>query len=196
MKVIGLTGGIATGKSAVSKMLQEKGYEVIDADVVVRRLQAVGSPLLAKIVAEFGDGVLALDGSLNRRALGQIVFKNTDARKRLEAVMHPAVRAEFEAQIARSTSDVLFLDVPLLFEAGFDALTTTNLVIRASKENQLQRQMLRDGLTRAQAQARMDSQMAMSEKVTRADFVIDNDGDLRGLEEKVQRFLGEILMEG
>jgi len=189
MKVMGLTGGIATGKSTVSQLLIDRGYEVIDADAVVHELQAAGSPILAKIAAEFGDSVLLGCGSLDRRALGQIIFNDTGARHKLEALMHPAVRAEFERRIDQSTSDVLFLDVPLLFEAGFDVLTTVNLVISASQENQLQRLMERDGMTESQAQARIRSQMPMSEKVARGDVVIENDGDLDELEENVEQFL-------
>jgi dephospho-CoA kinase len=193
MKIIGLTGGIATGKSSVSRLLRKYGYEVIDADAVVHDLQEVGSPILAKIADEFGDFLFASDGSLDRGVLGQIIFENADARSRLEAIMHPAVRAEFERRIAKSNVNVLFLDVPLLFEAGFTDLTTLNLVISASKKNQLQRLMKRDGYTLSQAQARIDSQMPLSAKIARADFVIDNNGDLCELEENVKRFLGEIL---
>lgn len=193
IKIIGITGGIATGKSYVSKFLQKLGYELIDADVVVRELQSLGSPILAKIVAEFGEQVLCTDGHLDREALGQIVFNDIDARHRLEGIMHPAVRSEFERLISESKSDVLFLDVPLLFEAGFDDLTTFNLVINATRVNQLQRLMKRDGLSEQQAQARIDSQMPMSEKIARGDFVIDNDGDFYELEEKVEQFLKEIV---
>lgn len=193
MKIIGITGGIATGKSSVSRLLQKHGLKVIDADVVVRGLQGVGNPVLAEIVAEFGEQVLCADGSLDRCALGQIVFDDIDARQRLEVIMHPAVRAEFENRISKTTSDVLFLDVPLLFEAGFDGLTTVDLVINATRINQLQRLMKRDGLSSSQAHARIDLQMPMSEKIARADFVIDNDGDFYELEEKVEQFLREII---
>ena len=189
MKIIGLTGSIATGKSSVSKYLQKRGYEILDADQVVHGLQAAGSPTLAKIAAVFGDVVLGDDGSLNRQVLGQIIFEDAAARHRLEAIMHPMVRAEFERKIDASKADVLFLDVPLLFEAGFDDMTTVTLVISSSTNNQLQRLMKRDGLTKPEAQARIDSQMPMSEKVARADFVIDNNGDLCELEENVEQFL-------
>jgi len=193
MKIIGLTGGIATGKSTASKMLQELGYEVIDADTIVHELQAIGSSLLFEIANAFGSTVLHEDGSLNRGELGKMIFGNADARSKLDAIVHPAVRVEFEDRIRKSKVDVLFLDVPLLFEAGFDDMTDVNLVIRASKQMQLLRLKMRDGLTEQEAQARINSQMPMSEKVARGDFVIDNNGKMCELEEKIEKFLGEIL---
>lgn len=192
MKIVGITGGIATGKSYVSKFLKRLGYEVIDADLVVQALQSVGSPILLKIVAEFGEGILCTDGRLDRGALAQIIFDDGDARNRLEKIVHPAVRTEFERLICEAKSEVLFLDVPLLFEAGFDDLTTVNLVIAASEKNQLQRLMQRNGLGKQQAQARIYSQMPLSQKVARGDFVINNDGDFCELEDKVVQFLQKL----
>ena len=193
MKIIGLTGGIATGKSTVSKMLRKSGYEVIDADAIVHELQATGSPLLLAIANAFGPTILHEDGSLNRGKLGKIIFDNTDARAQLDAIVHPAVRAKFEERIRSSKADVLFLDIPLLFEAGFDDLTDANLVIRASEKMQLKRLKIRDALTGQEAQARIRSQMPMGKKVERADFVIDNNGGMHQLEENVEKFLSEIL---
>jgi len=193
MKIIGLTGGIATGKSTVKQMLQKRGYEVIDADAVVHELQAIGSPLLAEIVNEFGTTVLHDDGSLNRGELGKMIFANAKARAKLNKIMHPAVRASFEKRIQNSKADVLFLDVPLLFEAGFDNMTDINLVISALEDVQLKRLMLRNGLSETEAQARIQSQMTMEEKIARADFVINNSGEIHELEENVDEFLGEIL---
>ena len=196
MKIIGLPGSIATGKSTVSKMLAQRGYEIIDADAVVRELQAKGSPLLSEIVKAFGPTVLHKDGSLNRGELGKIIFSSESARAKLDKIVHPAVRAEFERRIQKSKAEILFLDVPLLFEAGFDDMTAANLVIRASGKKQLKRLMLRDGFSKEEAQARISSQMAMCEKVARADFVIDNSGDLCELEKSVDKVLGEIKRSG
>jgi len=192
MKIIGLTGGIATGKSTVSKMLEARGYEIIDADAIVHELQAAGSPLLLQIINAFGSTVLHHDGNLNRGELGKLIFNNADARGKLDAIVHPAVRAEFQRRIQCSKALVLFLDVPLLFEAGFDDMTDVNLVIKASEEVQLLRLKMRDGLIEEEAQERIRSQMPMCEKVARADFVIDNSGEIRELEEHVDKFLGEI----
>ena len=193
MKIIGLTGGIATGKSSVSKLLKKRGFQVIDADAVVHELQAIGSSLLSEITKAFGSTVLHDDGSLNRGELGKIAFGNAKNRARLEAMVHPAVRAEFEREIRQSKAEVLFLDVPLLFESGFDDMTAVNLVISASREIQLKRLEERDGLTEQEAHARIDSQMSMCEKVARADFVIDNSGTLCELEENVEKFISSVL---
>jgi len=192
MKIIGLTGGIATGKSTVSKMLIERGYSIIDADAVVHELQAKGSPLLCEIVNEFGSTILHNDGSLNRGELGKIIFGNVDARAKLDGIVHPAVRTEFESRIQMSKDDVLFLDVPLLFEAAFDDMTDMNLVISAKEEVQLARLLMRDGLLKKEAQARISSQMTMSDKIARADFVIDNSGRVCELVKKVDGFLDEL----
>ena len=196
MKIIGLTGSIATGKSTVSQMLKKRGYEVIDADAVVHELQAPRSLLLNQIVKTFGPTTLHNDGSLNREELGKMIFSNAKARAKLDAIIHPLVRAEFERRIQLSQADVLFLDVPLLFEAGFDDMTAANLVISASESVQLMRLQARNGYSEEEALARIGSQMPMGEKVARADFVIDNSGDLCELEESVEKFLGEIKKSG
>jgi len=193
VKVIGLTGGIATGKSTVSKWLQKRGFQVIDADQIVHELQSIGSPMLASIAAEFGKSVICADGSLDRKTLGQIIFNDPNARHKLEAIMHPAVRAECNEQIAQSQANVLFLDVPLLFEAGFDDLADVTVVVSATEQTQLQRLMKRDELSFDQAQERIHSQMPIAEKSRRANFVIDNNGNLCELEENIERFLGEII---
>lgn len=195
MKIIGLTGGIATGKSAVSTILSKKGYQVLDADAVVRQLQVAGSPLLNEMAKAFGTTILNEDGSLNRTKLGGMIFSDEKKRAMLDNLVHPAVRAEFERQIQLAKTDMLFLDVPLLFEAGFDDLADITLVVKASTKRQLERLMLRDGSSERDAQARIDSQMAMNEKVKLADFVIDNEGDLYELAENVERFCENIRGE-
>lgn len=195
MKIIGLTGGIATGKSTVSKMLVERGYEVIDADVVARELQVKGSPLLSELVSVFGSTILAEDGNLIRGKLGSIIFTDDKARSKVDDIFRPAIRAEFERRIAQSQQEILFLDVPLLFEAGFDELTTENLVISLSYQKQLERLMNRNDLTKFEAEARINAQMPMVEKVVRADYVIDNDGNLQDLLKQVEKFLGGMTHE-
>jgi len=195
MKIIGLTGGIATGKSTVSKMLVERGFEVIDADAVVKELQVAGSPLLTEITKAFGSTTLGEDGNLKRAELAKIIFMDEEARNELNAIVHPVVRAEFERRIARSQAEILFLDVPLLFETGFSDMTDANLVINASESTQYKRLKQRDGLTRNEIYARIRSQMSLSEKTEWADYVIDNDGDFRELEEQVEKFLGGMTNE-
>ena len=189
MKIIGLTGGIATGKSTVSKMLVERGFEVIDADVVARELQAKGGPVLLELTKTFGATILDADGNLDRAKLGNIVFGSESKRLLLNEVMHPAIKAEFGRTISQVSAEVVFLDVPLLFEAGFDSLTHENLVISVAKEKQLERLVARNNLTQAEAEARINAQMPLAEKVARADYVIDNNGTIEDLLKQIENFL-------
>ena len=186
-KTLGLTGGIGSGKSTVSRMLAELGAVVIDADAIVHELQAPGTPLLAEIVAEFGDAILTDTGALDRKALGAIVFADPDARARLGAIVHPAVGAEMarRTQAARDAGVALIvLDIPLLFE-GRKAGTGTaarmgydqTLLVWVPATVQRERTVARDGCTPAEAQARIDAQMPIDEKKALADHVIDNSGD-------------------
>lgn len=193
VKIIGLTGGIATGKSSVSNLLKKRNFQVIDADAVVHDLQQAGSSLLIEMTKAFGSTILHENGNLNRAKLSKIIFSSEKDRLRLERIVHPAVRAEFKRKIRESQAEVLFLDVPLLFESGFDDLTTVDLVISTSSEVQLERLKRRDFLTEQEAKNRISSQMPMHEKVMRADFVIDNNGTLCELEESVEKFLRDIL---
>jgi len=192
MKIVGLTGGIATGKSTVLELLIHRGYQVLDADVIVRELQAKGSPLLREVSQVFGSTILNADGSLNRAELSKMIFGDEKKRAILDQMVHPAVRAEFERKIKLAQSEVIFLDVPLLFEAKFDDLVDIILVIRASTEKQLERLMSRNNLSVMEARSRIDAQMPIDEKVKLADFVIDNDGDLCELEASVEHFLRAI----
>lgn len=189
MKVIGITGGIATGKSTASRYLAELGYTVIDADEVAKGLQSPGGIALKKIENIFGSDVLHKDGSLNRVALGELVFCNDQAREQLNNIMLPLIRTAFVTRIAKSQEEIIFLDVPLLFEAKFDELTTENLVISASQQMQLKRLMDRNDLSQADAKLRIEAQMQLSEKVARADYVIENDGSIIELIKQIENFL-------
>lgn len=192
MFIIGLTGGIATGKSTVSKMLRQHGFEILDADETVHNLQAKDALLLKTMVKTFGSTILKQDGTLNREALGKIIFNDAKKRAQLEAIIHPAVRADFKQKIQSAKTDILFLDVPLLFEAKFDDLTDANLVITTSKKLQLERLMLRDGLSIGVAQKKIEAQMPMKQKIAKADYVIENNQNLAQLKELVDKFIGEI----
>ncbi|MFS8639714.1 MAG: dephospho-CoA kinase [Symbiobacteriaceae bacterium] len=181
MRIIGLTGSIASGKSTVSAMLREIGAPVIDADAIVHDLQRPGTPVFEAIVREFGPAVLLPDGSLDRRALGQIVFADPDRRRALEAIVHPAVRAEIWRQVERHRRDgypAVVLDIPLLYESGWDRLVDEVWVVYVDPETQRARLMARSGLTPAEAEARIAAQMDLEEKAQRADRVIDNRGSL------------------
>jgi dephospho-CoA kinase len=193
--VFGLTGGIGSGKSRASALLRERGVPVVDADELAREAVAVGSPGLADIVAEFGPAVLAADGSLDRKRLAALVFSDEAARKRLNALTHPRVRQLSAERFATLASQGVLLagyDVPLLFEVGLDATLRPVVLVAASEPTQLARIMARDGLSEAEARARIDAQLPLSEKRARADHVLENDGSVAELAAQVDALLPKL----
>lgn len=183
MRIIGLTGGIASGKSTVSRLLRELGATVVDTDVLAREVVEPGQPAWAEIVAWLGREVLLPDGSLDRRKVGELVFGDRQARARLEAITHPRIDAAAREALAaaeRAGARVAVLDVPLLYEAGWDKKVDEVWVVYVDEATQKSRLMARDGLTEAQAAARMAAQMSLAEKARRAGVVIDNGGDPAG----------------
>ncbi|HXK23017.1 MAG TPA: dephospho-CoA kinase [Myxococcota bacterium] len=200
---IGLSGGIGTGKSSVARMFAAQGAVVIDADAIVHELQARGTPMVAELAEAFGPGVLDAQGGLDRAALGAIVFRDPDARARLNAIVHPKVGAEFARRIAAaraSDARVLVLDIPLLFEGRrsgtgsaakmqFDA----TVLVYAPEALQIERQVSRDACSRDEAIRRVRAQMPIEEKKALADYVIDNGGSLAETERQVREVLSRIL---
>lgn len=175
--VIGLTGGIATGKSTVARMFKQLGAVVISADDLARRAVAPGEPALDDIRNAFGEDVLSPDGTLNREKLGAVVFADGDARRRLEAITHPHIRRMMREHIAAGVEGghIVVAEIPLLFESEpARALVGPAVVVYTDEETQKTRLMARDGLTEAEAEARMAAQLPMADKVARADYVIDN----------------------
>lgn len=198
MKVIGLTGGIASGKSTISKLLVEKGYTVIDADIAARKVVEIGTPALQGIRDFFGKEILQEDGSLNRRKLGEIVFADEQKRIKLNELTHPRIRDWMLAQLnlaQKNEADVVFMDIPLLFESEAFHITKKVLVVYIDEETQLTRLMERDKLTEEQALQRIHSQLSMDEKKARADYIIDNRGSKKDsscqLNEILQQIKGE-----
>ena len=200
---IGLSGGIGTGKSSVARMFAAQGAVVIDADAIVHELQARGTPMVAELAEAFGPGVLDAQGGLDRAALGAIVFRDPDARARLNAIVHPKVGAEFARRIAEARASgarVLVLDIPLLFEGRrsgtgsaakmqFDA----TVLVYAPEALQIERQVSRDACSRDEAIRRVRAQMPIEEKKALADYVIDNGGSLAETERQVREVLSRIL---
>mmetsp|Transcript_5910 Transcript_5910/g.9163 ORF Transcript_5910/g.9163 Transcript_5910/m.9163 type:complete len:214 (-) Transcript_5910:70-711(-) len=185
--VIGLTGGIACGKSTVSQLLAERGATIVDADLIVRELQAVGSPVLQEMVDVFGPEILTETGELDRKGLGKIIFADPVARQKLNGILHPKVLAEMHQQVATTKAAgkaVIVVDVPLLFESCRDAKQTpkerygvdTVVVVAVPPEVQLARLMDRDQSDEEQAQRRINSQMPLAEKLELANVVVDNKG--------------------
>jgi dephospho-CoA kinase len=179
MLSVALTGGIATGKSYVRARFEALGVPTIDADTLARDVVRPGTAALAQIVARFGAGVLQPDGALDRRALGAVVFADPVARRALEAIVHPAVRQAIDAWVAerRQQGDPLAVaDIPLLFETGRTGEFDVVVVTACPPDEQVSRIVRRDGLSEADARARVEAQMPIEEKVRRADHVVRTDG--------------------
>ena len=182
MLLIGLTGGIASGKSVVAARLAEHGAVVVDADRVAREVVEPGTPALARIAEEFGDGVIASDGSLDRAALGALIFSSPELRAALNAITHPAVAIRsqelFAAAAAADPTAIVVYDVPLLVDAGradeFDMI----VVVNASTETRVNRMVELRGMTRDEAMHRINSQATNTERLAIADVVIDSNGTL------------------
>ena len=179
--LVGLTGGIATGKSTVSAMFRNLGAEIIDADRLARDVVAPGEPALAEIARVFGPHVLLPDGSLDRKALGTVVFADAEQRRTLERITHPAIRERFARRLAdlesaRFTGVVLF-DAAVLVESGNHRNMDRLVVVVTDEATELARLMARDGLAHEEALARVRSQLPVAEKAKLADHVIDNTGD-------------------
>ncbi|GJM78618.1 dephospho-CoA kinase [Paenibacillus sp. HMSSN-139] len=189
---IGLTGGIATGKSTVSRMLASRGAAVIDADVIAREIMEPGHPVLAAVSERFGPEVLHPDGTLNRKKLGEIVFSHPEERKALEALTHPAIRSEMKRRLDEleeaDPQRLVVADIPLLYESGLDPLYEEIMVVYVPREMQLSRLILRDGLSREAAEQRLSAQMDIEQKKERADILIDNSGGLDETRRQIDDF--------
>jgi dephospho-CoA kinase len=194
IKLVGLTGGIGSGKSTVGKMVQRLGVALIDADQLAREVVQPGTPALAEIAREWPE-VIAADGTLDRRRLGAKVFAEPAARQRLEAITHPRIQERMRQQVevlAAQGHRLVFYEASLLVEAGrasdFDAL----VVVTASEEQQLLRTMGRDGSSRDHALARLRAQLPLGEKQKLATHLIDNSGDLAATEAQVKALVEQL----
>ena len=190
---VGLTGGIASGKSTVSAILAERGAVVIDADLLAREVVARGTPGLAAVAEEFGPEVLTSDGDLDRAAVGALVFADPDARRRLEAIIHPLVHRRSAEQEAAAPEDAVVVhDVPLLAEVGragsFDAV----VVVDAPAELQVERMVEDRGWTREEAESRIAAQATREQRLAIATHVVDNTGSLDDLRRQVEAIYDEL----
>ncbi|KAI0672828.1 dephospho-CoA kinase-domain-containing protein [Trametes maxima] len=198
MLVVGLTGGIATGKSTVASLLRAHNLSIVDADVLARKVVEPGTPALAQIVRTFGASILRDDGTLNRERLGRIVFQDEAKRRELNAIVHPAVRREMFWSVLRCWwhgERVCVLDVPLLIEGGLWKWVGKVVVVYCSAEIQLQRLMKRDNSSREDATSRLNAQLPITEKVEYADVVVDNSGSLQDLEQQVDLLVQRLQNE-
>ena len=195
MKLVGLTGGIASGKSTVAAVLRGLGAAIINADDLSREVVQPGQDAWKEIIDTFGADILQEDKTLDRRKLRKILCDNHEARKRLEAIIHPRVRALAEKNIrelAAAGSSVIVYEVPLLFEAQIHLWLRPVILVACDIETQKQRLLERDHLTELEAQQHLDAQMSLAEKRKLADYVIENDGTLEELEQQVRAVLQKI----
>ncbi len=193
---IGLTGGIATGKSTVARLLKDMGLPVIDLDVISREIMAKGTPGYREILATFGQVILFSNGEIDRKALGRIIFENTDKRKKLEKITHPLILREMEAQIdylENSGARAVFVEVPLLVEVGMMDQFDQVWLVYVDRELQLKRLKLRDDLQEKEAVLRLNSQMSLEEKRQYADKIILNTGDINQLQKQLDKLWRDLL---
>jgi len=186
--LVGLTGGIGSGKSTVSSLLEGRGAIIIDADAIVREVQLPGSPVLAELASKFGPEVLASDGSLDRQAVANIVFTDPEALKSLNAIVHPAVGKEMNRRMIeqRTTKNVVILDIPLLTENPREGLQG-KIVVDVPVEVQVERLIKFRGFDEADARARISRQATREQRLLTADFVIDNSHDLESLIPQIEK---------
>lgn len=196
---LGLTGGIASGKSTVSAILVKQGALLIDADEVAREVVLPGSLALAAIAERFGNEVLLPDGSLHRKRLGEIVFQDERERKALEAITHPAIRVrmnELALEYEQSQPDKLIIvDIPLLYESNMQSMFDGVIVVYIPRALQMVRLMKRDGLSEEQAIQRLNAQMNIEDKRLKADYVIHNAGDMEQTEQQVLALMKQLQNE-
>ncbi len=199
MKIIGLTGGIASGKSTVAKMLEKKGAHLIDADKMAREVVEPGRPAWQAIVDWLGESILLPDRNINRTMLANLVFKDKQKIEKLNKIVHPWVGSRFstlsEEIRAKDPEAILVYDVPLLIEAGMQSMVDHTLLVYVPREVQIERLKKRDGLSRSEAELRLNAQMSLEEKRKRADTVIDNSGSLEAAARQVDLFWEKIRQE-
>jgi dephospho-CoA kinase len=195
VKLIGLTGGIASGKSTVARILERLGAAVINADVLAREVVEPGTEAWKEIVQAFGNEVLQPDQTLDRQKLRALIFNQPEARKKLESIIHPRVRTLAEERIREHGAAgyaVVVYEVPLLFEGKLHEWLRPVILVACNLDTQRQRLQQRDRLGAAEAQKHIDAQMSLEEKRRLADYVIENNGSLDDLERQVQRILEKI----
>lgn len=195
--ILGLTGGIATGKSTVARLFQKLGYPCVDADQIARDLVQPGQPGLAAIVRQFGTAYLLPDQSLDRKKLGAAVFSDADVRAQLNACLRPHLKAAIRQQIQEKKVDtpLLIVDIPLLFEEHYETFVDQIAVVYTSEATQISRLMHRDHLSKAYAQQKIASQWPLEVKKQRADIVFTNEGSVESLENQVKAWVEKLIHE-
>ena len=192
MKWIGLTGGIASGKSTASQIIRGLGITVIDADHIAHEVVSIGSVGLERVRLAFGPGVLNSDGSLNRKELGNKIFSDKNSRDLLESILHPLIQAEVQKQKSQSEKngeEIVFYDVPLLFEKNLQSQFDDTVLITCSEKTQIERMRSRNGYAEDEALARLSSQLPLSEKEKMATVIIQNEGTFDDLKNEIEKYI-------
>lgn len=188
-KVIGLTGSIASGKSTVSNRLKTMGYQVIDCDQINHEILKKDNIGYTLVVEAFGSDILNADLEINRKALGNLIFSNNELKEKLNNILHPLIKDIVKKEIDGSSEKLIFLDCPLLFETDFHKLCDYTIVVYVNLDTQIQRLMQRDGITFPDALKKIYAQMPLDEKLTLADFVVDNCHALADLDWQIKQLL-------
>lgn len=194
-KVVGITGGIATGKSTVSKIIKNLGYEVIDADIISREVVEKGKPAYRELIAYFGDVILDEYGNIDRKELGNLIFNDEEKRKKLNSITHPYIMKAIKESIDnKKEQKIIFVDIPLLIEEmdklrDYDIRFDEIWLVYVDEGNQIDRLMKRDRIDRTEALKKIRVQMPIEVKKKYATIVIDNRGDIKDLDEQVRRFI-------
>ncbi|MEQ2526976.1 dephospho-CoA kinase [Robertmurraya yapensis] len=193
--VVGLTGGIASGKSTVSNLLREMGYTIIDADLEARLAVEIGEPAYNEIVLYFGEEIKLPNGQIDRAKLGEIIFNNEEKRLKLNSIVHPDVRRrmlEKREQAVKNGESLIVMDIPLLFESQLTSMVDKVLLVYVDEDTQLQRLMERNGFSEEEALARIKSQMPLKDKVQLSYAVIDNNGTIEDTKKQLNIILTEL----
>ncbi|PMB84526.1 dephospho-CoA kinase [Dolosicoccus paucivorans] len=190
---IGITGGIASGKSTTTLYLKEKGWPVIDADLIARQVVEPGTIGLKKIVEYFSKDVLTSEGTLDRPKLGSIIFSDPSKRQQLDRILHPLIQQEIKRQMEQYKAAFIFADIPLLFEGNYETWFDETWVVYVPFETQIDRLMKRNGFTKEQALDRIHSQMPLEEKKQLATRVLDNSKEPQALYDQIDQILNELL---
>ncbi len=193
----GLTGGIATGKSTVARLLSDMGAFIIDADKIAKDVVQPESPAYLKIVKHFGNEIINSDGQINRKALGQIIFSDKNQRKKLEEITHPEVRKLSLLKLSKAEADghfPIFYDVPLLYEAQMQDLFKGVIVVACDNEIQIERLCERDGINKEEAIKKIKTQLPLQKKIEQADFTIWNNGSLEDLKEEASNIMSFLVL--
>lgn len=194
-KIIGLTGGIATGKSTVTKFLRQRKLPVICADEISHHMTQKGQPAYRKILKEFGEDYLLPNQEFDRKKLASLVFHNQKAKKTLENIVHPLVRKEIKKQIAKSRKSnepIVFLDIPLLFESGWEKICDATICIYTTQKIQIERLKKTRGMSRQEILVRIHNQMPLQEKCEKSDFIVRNVGSRTELKKEIKKILKSI----